>query len=138
MKLNKLVLFVVAVVGMGAVGCGSVEGTYKLDKDAMKKSAEAEIAKKPAADQAAAKAMLGMFDAMDMTLELKSGGAASMKTSLGAGHDKEETGTWKKDGDAIVVSSGKGKDIKCQKDGSKLKCNEAGGKDDTQLVFVKS
>lgn len=137
MKINKLVLGMAAVVGLGAMtGCASVEGTYKLDKAEMKKSAEAEIAKKPADQQEAAKAMLGMFDDMDMTLELKSGGTVSVKTTFGS-KTKEEAGTWKKDGDAIVVSSDKGKDMKCSKSGSKLTCGEE-GKEDKQLVFVKS
>jgi len=136
MKMNKLVVGVVGIVAFGLVGCGGVEGTYKLDKDAMKKNAEAEIAKKPAADQEAAKALLGMFDKMDMTLELKSGGAASMKTTGPTGKDDEKTGTWKKDGDSVVLTSDNGKELKCQKSGNKLTCTKD-GKDDS-LVFVKS
>jgi len=80
--------------------------------------------------------LLGMFDKMDMTLELKSGGAASMKTTSPTGKDDEKTGTWKKDGDSVVLTSDNGKEIKCQKSGNKLTCTKD-GKDDS-LVFVKS
>ena len=145
MKINKLLVCAVALVGFAVSGCGGVEGTYKLDKAETKKSMEAEIAKMPADKQEMAKLGTAMLDAMDMTVELKSGGAVSMKTTMpnimdskAPAKTEEETGTWKKDGDTITLTSAKGKDMKCTKSGSKLSCNEADAKDKMELIFSKS
>jgi hypothetical protein len=147
MKINKLFVCAVALTAWGMVGCGGVEGTYKLDKAETKKAMQADIAKMPADDQKFAQLGLAMVDAMDVTMELKSGGAASMKMTMpnlmdskGPAKTDEETGTWKKDGDNVIITDSKDKkETKCEKSGKKLTCHEpsAGGKDNT-MVFVKS
>ncbi len=141
MKNSKLLACALAVIGL--VGCGGVEGTYKLDKDETKKAAEAEIAKLPADQQAMAKMMLGgdKMDKMDMTLELKKDNTISMKMTMeGKSDAKEETGTWKKEGDDVVLSSPekKDKDMHCKKDGKKLTCTEKHNSGDTTIVFTKT
>ena len=136
MKNSKLLACALAVVGL--VGCGGVEGTYKLDKDETKKAAEADIAKLPADQQEMAKKFgMAMADKMDATLELKKDNTLSMKMSMDGKDSKEESGTWKKEGDDIVLTSD-GKDIHCKKDGKKLSCVRKHASGDSTTVFTKS
>lgn len=138
------------LLALPLVGCGGVEGTYKLDKSETRKSLEADIAKLPADQQKFAQVGLTMVDSMDVTVELKSGGVAAMNSTMPNPFDKnaaakteQATGTWKKDGDAITIAEdGKpGKDLKCTKAGSRLTCTPASppksGASST-MVFVKS
>lgn len=125
------------------VGCGSVEGTYSLDKDATKKSMEATIAKMPADKQADAKLGLAFVDAMDVSMELKAGGACTMKSTmkgLGDGKEQAEEGTWKKDGDTVSITSAKKpNDVqKCTKSGKSLNCTTGEGDKAVTLVFTKA
>jgi hypothetical protein len=140
MKMNKLLV----LGALALVGCG-VEGTYTLDKAESKKNAEAEIAKMPADQQTMAKSMLGMFDDMNVSIELKSGGTYSSKMTmkgLNDGKEKEDTGTWKKDGDTITISTktpgGNDKEIKCTKSGKSLSCTEGSEKNKMTMVFTKA
>ena len=135
MKNSKLLACALAVVGL--VGCGGVEGTYKLDKDETKKAMEADIAKMPADQQAFAKLGMAMADKMDATLELKKDNTLSMKMSMDGKDSKEESGTWKKEGDDVVLTSD-GKDIHCKKDGKKLSCVRKHASGDSTTVFTKS
>ena len=138
MKINKLLVCAVALIGFGLTACGGVEGTYKLDKDATKKAMEEDIKKLPADQQEMARKMgSDMADQMDISLEIKKGGAASMKMTM-AGKTDEETGTWTKDGDNITLTNGKGKPMTCTKSGSKLTCTEKHASGDETMVFVKS
>jgi hypothetical protein len=140
MKMNKLLV----LGALALVGCGGVEGTYTLDKAETKKSMEAEVAKMPADQQAGAKFMLAMFDDMNVTMELKSGGVVSSKTEMKGKPDpkgdKEEAGTWKKDGDTIIVTQGDkaGKEMKCTKSGKSLSCVAGDEKNKMTLVFAKT
>jgi len=137
MKNSKLLACALAVIGL--VGCGGVEGTYKLDKDETKKAMEAEIAKMPADQQAFAKLGMAMADKMDMTLELKKDNTVSMKMSMDGKDSKEETGTWKKEGDDVVLTNGNDKkDMHCKKDGKKLTCIEKHNSGDSTIVFSKT
>lgn len=137
-------LAVTLAASLLTAGCGGgVEGTYKLDKGEMKKSAEAEIAKMPADQQGFAKLGLALIDAMDMTLELQSGGKVKMKSTMPNLMDKdkpaktdEKEGTWKAEGDSIILEAD-GKPLKCAKGAGKLSC-EGGEKGGTSLVFIKS
>jgi len=136
MKNSKLIACALAVAGL--VGCGGVEGTYKLDKEETKKAGEAEIAKMPADQQAMAKAMMGMADKVDATLELKKDNTMSMSMTMdGKPEGKEKTGTWKKEGDDVVLTSD-GKDLKCAKSGKKLTCVDHHASGDSTMVFTKS
>jgi hypothetical protein len=136
MKMNKLLV----LGALALVGCGSVEGKYTLDKDATKKEAEAEIAKMPAADQEKEKKGLDMIDAMDVSMEIKAGGDATMSFMMKGIMDKpkEETAKWKKDGDDVVITDDKNKETRCSKSGKSLKCTESGGKHKETMVFTKA
>jgi hypothetical protein len=138
MKNSKLLVGTLALIASGIVGCGGVEGTYKLDKEETKKSMEAEIAKMPADQQQFAKMGMSMADKMDATLELKKDQSMSMSMTMeGKTEGKEKTGTWKKEGDDVVLTSD-GKDMKCQKSGKKLTCTDHHASGDSTMVFTKS
>lgn len=136
-------LAVTLTASLLSAGCGGgVEGNYKLDKGEMKKAAEAEIAKMPADQQGFAKLGLAMIDAMDISLEIQSGGKVKMKSTMPNLMDKdkpaktdEKEGTWKAEGESIILEAD-GKPLTCAKSAGKLSCEgkEKGG---PALVFVK-
>ncbi len=145
MKLTMNRLFAplaLALAVAGLTGCGGVEGTYKLDKTEMKKSMEAEIAKLPEEQQGFAKLGVALMDAMEMSVELESGGKLKMKSSMPSlkeGEEKkseEKEGTWKQEGDSVILVTD-GKELKCKNAGGKLTC-EADKKGEAGLVLVKS
>jgi len=137
MKTIKLVC-ALGLAGISLVGCGGVEGTYKLDKDETKKAMQAEIDKMPADKQQFAKLGLAMADSMDVSLELKKDGTATMKLSMGD-KPQEDNGTWKKDGDKVTINDSKGKATSCEKSGKKLTCTETHKSGDTTtMVFTKT
>lgn len=132
-----------AVLGLTACGGGGVEGTYKIDKPEMKKAMEAEVAKLPADQQGFAKLAVALIDMMDVTVELKEGGKLTMKSTMPSlekdkpATTKEENGTWKKEGESIILDNGDGKPAKCKQAGNKLTCDpEKAG--EPGLVLIKS
>lgn len=87
-----------------------------------------------------AKAMVGIIDMLDVSLELQDGGKAKMSSkmpNLGGGEAKSETkeGTWKQDGNKITISAQGEKDMTCDLDGNKLSCTD--GKSPSAMVFKK-
>jgi len=144
MNIATTIAATLAIATFGLVGCGGgVEGTYKLDKAEMKKSMEAEVAKLPADQQAMAKLGVAMLDALDMSLELQAGGKLKAKTTMPSldkdqpAKTKEQDGTWKMDGDAVVLDNGDGKPTKCTKGAGKLSCDPE-KKGTPGFVFIKS
>jgi len=123
-------------------GCGGPEGTYKLDKEAMTAAMQAEIDKKPKEEQGFAKLGLAMMAAMDITLDVQSGGKLTMKTAMPnlmgsdkTAEEKSEDGTWTVEGDKINLKTDK-ETIACKLDGKKIEC--AGKKEgDPGLTFIK-
>ena len=147
MSISKIVTGVAVVTALFTTACnsGNVEGTYKLDKAEVKKSMEAELAKMPADQKEMGKLGLALIDAMEIELTLAADGKAKMKTSMAglgalggddkAGKPEEKSGTWKKDGDKVVIDID-GKPSKCTPTGSALKCDpEKAG--DPALTFKK-
>lgn len=122
------------------MGCGGPEGVYKLDKEAQKKAAEADLEKKTGPEKEFGKALIGLIDEMEETLELKKDGKAEIKTTMpdlmkkGEKKEEVESGEWKADGDTITIKI-KDKETKCKRDGNKLECT---GEKDSKTFFVKS
>jgi hypothetical protein len=113
---------------VGACKGGSPEGTYEIDKDAVKKAIEAEIAKMPKEKQAMAKGMAKMFESMKIEMKLEKGGKATMNTEMSFGGKTKkdnEAGTWKVEGKKITLAFKK-KPKTCDIDGSKITCTEKG------------
>jgi hypothetical protein len=79
-------------------------GTYEVDKAAIKAAAEAEIKAKGEndPDSMGAAMMLGMIDAMVMTMTLNVDGTAKMQTSV-MGQTDTESGTFTISGKTITI-----------------------------------
>lgn len=140
-KLATAGILVLSVGGLAACHSGP-EGKYSLDKTEMKKEMDAKIAKMPKEQQAFAKLASAMIDAMNMEVELQSGGklqATSTKPSLdkdAPAKTESKTGTWRKDGEKIILTID-GKDMNCDQKDKSLSCS--GDKPgEPPMVFVKS
>lgn len=141
MKIISFLSMSVASLALLA-GCNSgPEGTYKLDKEAMKVSMKAEIDKMPKDQQGFAELGMALVDMMDITLEVKSGGKYDMKSKMPSlGKDAEakedtQSGDWSLENGTLKL---KGKDeATCKFDSSKIEC-EGKKKGDPSLVFKKS
>ncbi len=142
MKLTSLVPVALTSLALLA-GCkGGPEGTYKLDKEAMKTAMKAEIEKMPKDQQGFAELGLAMIEAMDITLEIKSGGKYDMKSSmpsLSKDKDKKEeseSGDWTAEGDKIKLKGAKD-EITCKFDSAKIECENEKEKGKPGLTFKK-
>lgn len=140
-KLATAGILVFAVGALGACHSGP-EGHYSLDKGAMKKEMQAQIAKMPKEQQAFAGFALAMIDAMKMDVELKSGGKLHATSTMPAmekgkpGKTESKDGTWRKDGTKLILTID-GDDMSCEQKGKALNCK--GSKpNDPPMVFVKS
>lgn len=140
-KLGAALAIVLSASALAACHSGP-EGKYSLDKSAMKTAMQAEIAKMPKEQQAFAGLATAMIDAMDMSVELQSGGkleATSTMPSMDKGapaKTDKKTGSWKKDGEKVILTID-GKDLSCDPDAKSLKCaSDKPG--EPGLVFVKS
>jgi hypothetical protein len=134
-----LALFASTLAGCG----GGVEGVYTLDKAEMKKAMEAEIAKMPADQQGFGKLGLALVDAMEMKLDLKSGGKVEMTSTMPSftkgdkPKTENKTGEWRKEGDKVVIKADK--EMSCTQADKKLTCEAVGGKKgEPALVFIRS
>lgn len=143
MRVSKLALGATLFFAVTTTACkGGPEGNYTLDKTEMKKTMEAQVAAMPKEQQGFAKFAVAMVDMMEVSMEIKKGGEFEMTTtkpSLKEGAESKKdtkTGTWKKDGEAIVLTA-EGKDTRCTLDGKKLSC-AAPKAGDPSMVFNKS
>ncbi|MEB2313198.1 MAG: hypothetical protein OZ921_16325 [Sorangiineae bacterium] len=126
MKSIALGALVVAMGALSACKGGGPEGKYTLDKDVMKKAMQAEIAKLPPEQQAMGGLMTALVDAMDMQIELKSGGTLSATSSLPDEPGKppktdSKEGTWKQEGTKIIMTID-GKPESCELKDKTLNC----------------
>ena len=119
---------------MMLAACGKgVEGSYALDKEATTKQLQAEIDKLPQDKQAFAKMAMGMIASMEITLALEKGGKAKMMMKMGS-KEKNEEGTWKKEGDKILIQAkGQKKPMSCTLSAAGLTC--ADGKN--SMIFKR-
>ena len=131
----------------GLAGCsGDVNGTYALDKAAVKKALQTDLARQSGGG-IVFDFFTRMIDHVEMNVELQPSGKATMSSTLQTGgytgpkqlkfvtiEDKD--GTWKADGDTIVIAAGKNV-RRCAKSRSKLNC-EPDKKFPFPLFFVTS
>ena len=83
----------------------NVAGTYELDKESIKAAMQAEIDKiEDPAEKMGAGMMMGMIDALNMTMTLNDDGSATLKME-GMGEMSEATGTWTVNGNQITVTA---------------------------------
>ena len=133
MKLVKLAP-VATLALLGLAGCGGPEGKYTLDKDATKAAIDSGSDAKDAKEFGKA-----ILEAMDMTIEIKSGGkfdaTSSIEMEKGKKEEKTESGDWTKEGDKLTLKGAKDP-MTCTIEGSKLLC--ASGEKKGSFVFKKS
>jgi hypothetical protein len=122
MKKLLSLCFAICLLSTAACQKGAVEGTYKLDKDAMLKEANAEIAKMPKEKQEFGKFALMMIQNMEMSLSLDKGGKAIVSTTMPNPFAKKDAkpvtqkgeGTWKQAGKVIAITITQEKQGKAQ------------------------
>lgn len=142
-NLSKSLSTITLALTFGLAGCGGPEGTYKLDKAEMKKSIEADMAKLPENERIGPQFALKLLDAAELSVTLEPGGklkAKATKPSLDASKPattEEKTGTWKQEGDALLLEMGDGKPVRCARAANKLTCKDASKPGETSLFFVK-
>ena len=109
---NFVILVVALACAVQLPGCSdpkaNVVGTYEVDKTALKAAAEAEIKAKGENDASAmgAAMILGMIDAMTMTMTLNADGTVAMTMSA-MGDTKTTPGTWTISGNTISLTTTK-------------------------------
>jgi len=126
---------IVAVAALGSFGCNKVEGVYTLDKEEMKKAMQAESSKdsdNPLAQQLAE----AFISELDARMEIQPGGTFTLLAKLGEKEGDPRKGTWKKEGNAIVLQL-EDDQMKCEQDASKrLACGSDADK--LKMIFVKA
>lgn len=117
-------------------GSSSFVGTYELDKTAMMASMKANMPKDKDVPSAEMDKLLeGMVASMKGTLEIKADKTVHFAMPM-MGNTKE-TGTWRSDGEAIVVTNDDKKELRCTLVGGKLVCKEVGSKEAFEMVFQR-
>jgi hypothetical protein len=120
------------VVALGLPGCSnSVEGTYTLDKSAVKQAMQAELAGKSGGG-----IVYDFFtravDQAEMKVELQPDGQASLRTTLPTGGwvargqlkwitIEDQNGRWKADGQNIVITAA-GNVLNCSTSRARMSC----------------
>lgn len=113
MKKTLAALFTAFTLSVAACGgSASAAGVYELDKAAFKESMLANMPPEAKKEKAAMDMIDGMFANMNITIELKADGSATMTNKGMPGQkDDTETGTWKLEGSSLKMTT-KGKDGK--------------------------
>lgn len=111
----------------GLLGCqSSVEGEYRLDFEQTKLEVEKNAAESPE-DAPRKDAVLRMLQNTDLSFELAKGGKLRSSTQLTSDGVKrtmnEKQGTWKRDGERVVISEPSSPDTTCSVDGKRLRCS---------------
>lgn len=140
------IAFLLSFVTFLLVGCGggsSYEGEWTIDKEVMKaQMIEAMEAQSAGMPEAAVKAQIEMAESMvdksSSTLSIKSDDTYILSSTMN-GQTQTQSGTWKADGDSIVLSTKDQPDVKGEiKDGKLLIENPSSeGPRHTTLIRAK-
>lgn len=106
--LAALTLSLVSACGGGAGAAASAAGVYTLDKAAFKQTMLASMPEEAKKEKMAMEMVDKMADGMNVSIELKADGTATMsiKTEMmGQKKDDTETGTWKLDGNKLTMTT---------------------------------
>lgn len=137
MKYVHPLAIVTIAAALGVVGCNKVEGTYALDKEAMRQATLAQSPKN--AEEARSQEMfLALLEQFDARFVLEPGGSVSGGVRFG-GHaeDAPRKGTWKKEDDLVVIELENGR-LKCKQEGkNKLLCTSDDSKIN-ELPLIKT
>jgi len=124
-----------SVTPTAAPPAGKVVASWALDRDAMGKLYDAEVAKLPPMDRAAAKIGAEVMKLTDIRLTLHEGGKGEMATTKptaergGVGKVTTEALTWEQKGKELVLTGQKElkRGMKCTRAGQVLTCVSGGG-----------
>lgn len=106
--LTALTLSLVAACGGGAGAASSAAGVYELDKAALKQTMLAAMSEEAKKEKMAMEMVDKMTDGMNVSIELKADGSATMSFKMdmmGQKKDDTETGTWKLDGTKLSMTT---------------------------------
>lgn len=106
--LTALTLSLVAACGGGAGAASSAAGVYELDKAALKQTMLAAMPEEAKKEKMAMEMVDKMTDGMNVSIELKADGSATMSFKMdmmGQKKDDTETGTWKLDGTKLSMTT---------------------------------
>lgn len=109
MKKTLAALFTALTLSIAACGGGaaSAAGVYEIDKAALKAAITASMPAE-AKDKMPAEMLDGMVNGMNISIELKADGTATMSSKMDVmGQKKEDvaTGTWKLDGNKLTMTT---------------------------------
>jgi hypothetical protein len=124
---NQRALGLTIVGAAGLLGCQSpIEGEYRLDFEQTKLEVEKNAAES-AEDAPRKDAVLRMLQNTELTFELAKGGKVRSTTKLTADGTQrttsEKQGTWKRDGQRVIISEPSSPDTTCTRDGKLLRCS---------------
>ncbi len=127
----------------GGDPAAAVAGVYTLDKDALKAAMAAQQKQAPEGEANPMAGMMEkMIESMDISMDLKSDGTVSMKTSMtmmGETKNDESEGTWKLEGDKVVITppDGEGESKAFTLKDGRLSATENGMFGEQEMVFVR-
>lgn len=119
-----------------ACGGNRFVGAYELDQAAMIAAMQQNMPKTPGAStEETARMLEGMAKSMSGALEIKADQTLTLAGTLSMTPDQRDTGTWREDGDAIVVTTSGKKELRCTLDNGLLVCTPVEGKLRGQMIF---
>lgn len=139
-------LVILAISALTLVSCGGGDSAYvgkwELDKEAFKKAVEAEMKKEENSedgmDAFAAGMMAGMIESMQMEVDIKSDHTFTAKMSMAMMGEDTTTGTWKREGDGIIMTSSDGESPgKLVLKGGKLHAQSEDNSEEPPIVLKK-
>lgn len=119
-------------------GSSSFVGTYELDKAAMVASMTANMPKdKQVPSDELNKMLEGMAASMKGTLVIKADQTITIDFTMPMMGNTKDTGTWRSDGAAIVVTNSDKKELRCTLTGTKLVCKQVGSDEAFEMIFQR-
>lgn len=127
-------------MALAACGRPPFVGVYSIDTAAMEQSMKAQAPKeaREGGPEALAKMAAGMAAAMRGTLDLKADGTVAIAVTMPMMGDKQDVGTWRQDGEAIVITTSEKKELRATLNGAQLTCRQAGGDDRFVMIFRRN
>jgi len=136
MKPIQMFAMIAVAAAFGSIGCNKVEGTYRLDKEQMRKET---LAKTPqnAEEERSQKMFLAILEDFNLRLTLEPGGTVTSHVTFGETDEGPKKGSWKSE-DGFVVIQFDDKGMKCKKNGkNQLTCSSDGSDALNEVPLVK-
>jgi len=125
----------------GGDPAAAVAGVYTLDKDALKAAMAAQQKQAPEGEANPMAGMMEkMIESMEISMDLKADGTVSMKSSMtmmGETKNDESEGSWKLEGDKVVITPPDGESKAFTLKDGRLSATENGMFGEQEMVFVR-